>query len=397
MPPAWVIEGLEEHGSLLSSESGNAPSGSNLATKAAATTTKGGSDDEKTVLTADESIFSLSLVDDEESSTSSALTDGGSSDACDHDDGIVSPNDDETAKVRFDLSKTETRPVRGRHEMNQEDYKDVWYVRSDFNKIASWNRMTVKLFRQHATSSDNDENDSSLFLTASQLGTTADLQDGNDNVHCIRGLEHRLKGQGAKRTEQKINAIYSVLGEQAKIKRSGKQGKDPTKKIAAVYGEHTYSHVTEAVHRGSQDQRVAQDIHAGKDTAIANASTGESTGKKENRRRSGISMSFDDCDFNALVEEEEEQQQQFRHNQSNGGSSSKRGGKSKRERRGTSGGGGSLARFFGRVKKTIRSNSDSSSSTTSGGSKDSSKDNTTKQGQSRPMVRQRRCSRRSSM
>ena len=133
--------------------------------------------------------------------------------------------------VQFDLDITITHEVMGRHEYSPEDYFQTWFLPKDFERINSWNRMTVKLFRQ---------------LDKTGIGHY------DDSEHCIRGLEHRLKGQNFQRTTTKTNAIYAVLMEQARQRKTPvENGPD---RIAAVYNDHTYCCVTNAHERGLQDE-----------------------------------------------------------------------------------------------------------------------------------------------
>jgi hypothetical protein len=122
--------------------------------------------------------------------------------------------------------------------MNESDFSDIWFRASDFASFASWNRMTVKMFRQHSRLSDEE---------------CEDLED-----KCIRGLEHRLKGRNSNRIEIKTNAIYAVLGEQSRRKREGLPV--DAQELASLYIEHTLCCASDAANKGHRDEIAAKDL-----------------------------------------------------------------------------------------------------------------------------------------
>ncbi len=109
---------------------------------------------------------------------------------------------DESSKVKIDL-RVSVHMVCATRDMSFQDKRDVWYVRSDFESIASWNRTTVNIFRQRAKEEHSREPHKDL-----------------DGHWCIRGLEHKLtKCQRDKRHDIRISAIYALLREQARRRR----------------------------------------------------------------------------------------------------------------------------------------------------------------------------------
>lgn len=190
---------------------------------------------------------------------------------------IVTAGGDECdSKVRFDLRES-LHEVPARQDMTEEDMSTIWYRPCDFANIASWNRMTVKIFRQYAK----------------EFGGANDIcQDILEGDQCLRGLEHRLKGVNALRGEIKTNAIYSVLGEQARRKREGLP-KDP-QKLANVYSEHTYSCISDAINKGIRDEMAAKDL-----SEVDNAPQPQQASQAKSRRTSHL-YAFDDFDVRSL-------------------------------------------------------------------------------------------------
>jgi hypothetical protein len=103
----------------------------------------------------------------------------------------------------------------------------------------------------------------------------------NEPDHCIRGLEHRLKGEHERRKNLKINSIYAVLQEQSR-QRSSKIKNLTT--ISDIYRHHTISCAAQAYEKGLQDQKAVQ----------------EEPVKRMTQRRSSIL--FDEDDFKSLLE-----------------------------------------------------------------------------------------------
>ena len=263
MHPAYVIEGLSQHGDLLDPVGGlpSSPSPTNPIKQ---------DEDNKTLETS-----SISLVSESSS------------------EGESSSNINDQAKVKFDVDASSTQIVRSRYEMDEEEFCSIWYNRSDFAEMSSWNRMTVRIYRQHIRECTIHTQDELL----------KDLDLDAEGYQCIRGLEHRLKGEQSKRTEMKTNAIYSVLGQQAKFKRE-KLPVDPVK-LALVYKEHTYANVANAVQTGSRDERIAREVHA---LPTETEKDQEEKASNETRvsRKSGLIRALDDSDLNELQYDDDE-------------------------------------------------------------------------------------------
>jgi hypothetical protein len=140
----------------------------------------------------------------------------------------------EDTKVKFDVENlTKIHWVPPRSELCAEQFKDVWMDASDYNRISSWNRMTVKMIRQRGTLDDEPE-------------------------HCSRGLEHRLQGQQRLRQMVKTNAIYGVLHEQSRQRESGSNAQ----RIADIYRGYVFGSDEAAKQKGIQDEKAAKEFVA---------------------------------------------------------------------------------------------------------------------------------------
>ena len=183
-----------------------------------------------------------------------------------------SSNDGRT--VHFNLGQNVTHKVTGRHEFSADDYERTWFLPKDFERVNSWNRMTVKLFRQMAKNGQADY---------------------DELEHCIRGLEHRLKGQNFQRTTIKTNAIYSVLMEQSRQRKTPVD--NGPERIMNVYKLHTVCCVTQAQEKGQQDE---------KDAAAAFAAVEPDQKCHRSSKRRSSAMVFDEDDLKELRDLDEE-------------------------------------------------------------------------------------------
>jgi hypothetical protein len=204
--------------------------------------------------------------------------------------------------VQFNTLNNAVHEIWSRQELTPQDYALTWYMRSDFERISSWNRMTVKFFRQQAQGGGD------------QGG------DDEDPEHCIRGLEHRLKGQNDLRQATKTNAIYAVLMEQSKHRKtmgaayygghpllggdencnsppSPPKKKDHSFGLAKVYREHTLCSVTQAHEQGLQDE---------KDVKAMNVLGDLPPTPRSQRRSSTLHFDEDDLKELRLLDEDEE-------------------------------------------------------------------------------------------
>lgn len=141
------------------------------------------------------------------------------------------PERDDT-KVKFDSDNlTKIHWVPPRSDLSAEEFKEVWLGASDYSRISSWNRMTVKMMRQQGTLDEEPE-------------------------HCSRGLEHRLKGQQRLRQTAKTNAIYGVLHEQSRQRGS----ESSVQRIADIYRGYAFGSDEEAKQKGDQDEMAAKEF-----------------------------------------------------------------------------------------------------------------------------------------
>jgi hypothetical protein len=216
--------------------------------------------------------------------------------------------DGEGRLVHFNTLNNIVHEIWGRQELTPQDYALTWYMRYDFERISSWNRMTVKFFRQQA-----------------QGGGQGGKGGGGDEdrEHCIRGLEHRLKGQNELRQTTKTNAIYAVLMEQSKHRKTmgaayygghpllgGDENCNsvtpPSKKknysvvLAKVYREHTLCCVTQAYEQGLQDEKDVKAMN------VVGGLPPAPTTPRSQRRSSVLHFDEDDLKELRLLDEDEE-------------------------------------------------------------------------------------------
>ena len=161
--------------------------------------------------------------------------------------------------------------------------------------------MTVRMYRQHILECLGcDRSTTTTTSSSSALTRTPEhLLEDLDDHQCIRGLEHRLKGEQSKRNEIRTNAIYSVLGEQARRKRE-KLPVDEMK-LATLYKEHTYAVVADAIQLGNRDARIAKALASPPDNGSEETKHDEfSQETKRVSRTSGLIHALDDCDVRAL-------------------------------------------------------------------------------------------------
>jgi hypothetical protein len=159
------------------------------------------------------------------------------------------------SKIRFDLDKIELIEVKARSMITALERKSIWFQPSDFSKMSSMNRSTVKTLRENPNIDEPDL--------------------------CIRGLEHKLHGESDRINEIKVNSIFSVLKEQSRQRKSNDKN---ALKIAQIYKEHVFPSVKKAQEMGLSDEKSAIQ----EETVVA----------KVERRRS--SAAFDDFDLKEL-------------------------------------------------------------------------------------------------
>ena len=100
----------------------------------------------------------------------------------------------ESSKVQFNLEDAmQVHEITSRSELTSEDVKAMWYVRSDYQAINSWIRVTVKNMKQK-------------------------LPEEEELGFCYRGLEKRVAPDQTQNIV--IESIYAVLKEQARQRKS---------------------------------------------------------------------------------------------------------------------------------------------------------------------------------
>lgn len=159
------------------------------------------------------------------------------------------------SKIRFnvDLSIIE---VTSRGMMTSAECRSIWYQPNDFTRMSSQNRSAIKMVREFGSQDDDP-----------------DL--------CIRGLEHKLLGDSEHVKDIRVNAIYSVLKEQSRQRKSNIRDE---KRIAELYREHAFSSAKQAQERGFDDERVAK----------------QSLVQDQNRKSFSSMAAFDDFDLKLL-------------------------------------------------------------------------------------------------
>ena len=198
-----------------------------------------------------------------------------------------------TSKIQFDLDATSVLEISGRQEMTPDDFKILFYRATEYANISSWNRMTLKIFRQRAQEGSMTERSS--------------VDDG----HCIRGLEHRLKAQRHIRQQIITNAIYSVLDEQSR--QRSHQPREAyissvalvidADKVAEAYITQTYKSQRNACEMGLQDERTVKEL----DKPLQELQEVKEEAKEQSQgrpvRRRTLIANFDDNDLGYMKDD----------------------------------------------------------------------------------------------
>ncbi len=162
------------------------------------------------------------------------------------------------SKIRFNLDDTKVVEVGARGMLTSADCRNIWYQPSDFSRMSSHNRSTVKMMRE--------------------FGSIDDELD-----HCIRGLEHKVHGESEHVKDIRLNAVYAVLKEQS---RQRKLNNKDEQRVAEIYREHVFSSMRKAQERGFDDEATVR----------------QDQGRGQNRQRSHLMTAFDDFDLKELRE-----------------------------------------------------------------------------------------------
>jgi hypothetical protein len=191
-----------------------------------------------------------------------------------------------TSKIQFDMDATSVYEVCGRHEMSPDDLKMLFYRATEYANICSWNRMTVNVFGQRAR-------EGSMMESSSSAPPAGGVEDDG---HCIRGLEHRVKSQHRIHQQIKMNSVYSVLEEQDRQRRAKYRIAVDVDKVAEVYRSHTHKSYVDAYKLGLEDERIVKELE---DKALAElvGVKGETQSHGRQMRRRTLIRSFDDNDL----------------------------------------------------------------------------------------------------
>jgi hypothetical protein len=101
----------------------------------------------------------------------------------------------ERRRVQF-KDTVSVRPIRHVNNISEEEIKDVWYCRRDFQYMKAAFALTVKMI-------------------------TLGLYEGDCEEHCARGLEYRTLAGALRRRESKWDALNAVLDEQDRQRELG--------------------------------------------------------------------------------------------------------------------------------------------------------------------------------
>lgn len=203
------------------------------------------------------------------------------------DDQPVPDYTSRTSKIQFDLDASSVHEISGREEMTPDDLKVLFYRTAEYASISSWNRMTLKIFRQRAKEGSMLERSS--------------VDDG----HCIRGLEHRLKAQANIRQQIITNSIYSVLDEQARQRRSRPPRKTcvvDIDKVAEAYRTQAHKSQRDAHEMGLEDERTMKDLDKPREELQEEVKEQDPSHGGQRRRRMLITH-FDDNDLGYMKDD----------------------------------------------------------------------------------------------
>lgn len=139
-------------------------------------------------------------------------------------------NEKSRSKIRFNIEDVQVVEVSPRGMLTSADCRQIWYQPSDFSRISSLNRSTVKLMREFGFMDDDPD-------------------------YCLRGLENKLHGESQHVKDIRINAVYAVLKEQSRQRKAKEKDEQ---RIADLYKEHAFSSVKKAQERGFDDARTAK-------------------------------------------------------------------------------------------------------------------------------------------
>jgi hypothetical protein len=222
----------------------------------------------------------------------SALLDKTEANKQDDEPTIDTSTSSRTSKIQFDLDATIVHEVCNRDDLTPEDLKILFYRHGEYASISSWNRMTLKIFRQRA-----------------QKGSMIERSSLDDDGHCIRGLEHRQKSRRDIRQQMITDSIYAVLDEQTRHRRencfSGVVVVVDADKVAEAYSSQTYRSHVDAYEMGLKDELTVKELDKPREELpVPEVKEPEQRHGQQRRRGSLIAKSFDDSDLGYVKDDD---------------------------------------------------------------------------------------------
>lgn len=125
------------------------------------------------------------------------------------------------------------RPILHVNDYTEDEIKSVWFCRSDFDAMKKGFARTVKLISHN-------------------------VYRGDDDDHCARGLEYRVRAGALKRRENKLNGLEAVLEEQ---ESQAQLGINDDESISRAFVRENLHCRLAALQVGIRDEEVAIAIH----------------------------------------------------------------------------------------------------------------------------------------
>lgn len=143
------------------------------------------------------------------------------------------------------------RPIRHVNAMCDDEIANVWYCRSEFDRMKRSFAATVKMI-------------------------TIGLYEGDDDHHCARGLEFRTRAGALKRRGNKLNALNAVLDEQDRQREHNSTVDE--ERIRKVYVNENLHCRLSALELGLHDRDEAQRLE---DESTASESSSDSDSSED--------------------------------------------------------------------------------------------------------------------
>lgn len=150
----------------------------------------------------------------------------------DHFDEMREPVQNKRLRVTF-RPHVNVRPIRHINNMSEEVVEKVWFSRVNFEEMKKEYAQTVKMIAY-------------------------DIYKGDDEQHCARGLEYRLRPGALIRRANKLNGLEAVLNEQANQNRLGIINDE---RIAKAFRRENIRCRLSALQMGVRDEVEAKIVH----------------------------------------------------------------------------------------------------------------------------------------